>query len=40
MTSEISYIDISKDSSIPFDKIKKTLPDHKWKNLDQPEDIE
>ena len=40
MSSGISYTEISKDSSIPFDKISKIFPDHERKRLDQSEDTE
>lgn len=40
MPSSISYIDTSKYSLIPFDKISKIIPDCECKRLYQLEDIE
>ena len=39
-SSNIKYIDIPIDNTIPFDKIPKDLPETEWRRLDQPEDIE
>ena len=39
-SSNIKYIDIPLDATMPFDKIPKHLPDKEWRRLDQPEDIE
>ena len=35
ISNTFSYVDIQKDSSIPFDKIPKFLPVHEGKHLDQ-----